>query len=414
MANSLITDQKIALAAIPLWKNTNAMLAMVNQEYTSEFARTGAKAGQSIRIRKPVDYPVQSGPTTTVSDTIELNTTLTVATQKNVSMSFSSADRELAIGEFTGMFIRPAVNNLAGAVAGDLMAGAEGGSAAFASKNDPTTGALITPDMFTWLAAGAAIDLNSVPTPEKVAITHPMSMAASVSTFSNLFNSQSKIGAQYDNGYITHALGFDWANDQTVRIHTTGTLATSPTWVAGKGFSFGTVNGASQTGSTLTVTTTTGTLKQGDMIRIAGVNAVNRINKTDTGSLQTFTVTADVASGATSIPIYPAITPGSGVAYQTVTASPANSAVIYSATGPSSQYRKNLVFHPKAITLAMVDLASDLAGAQQSRANLDGVSMRVASQWAFLTDQNPTRLDILYGLAFLMPEWVATVADPVS
>jgi hypothetical protein len=413
VANSLITDQKIALAAIPLWKNTNALLNMVNQEYSSEFARTGAKAGQSIRIRKPVDYPVQTGPTTVVSDTIELNTTLTVATQKNVSMSFSSADRELSIDNFTDMFIRPAVNNLAGAVAGDLMMGAEGGSAVFAGKFD-TNGVLQTPDMYTWLAAGAGIDLNSVPTPQKVAITHPFSMAASVSTFSNLFNSQSRIGQQYENGYITHALGFDWANDQTVRIHTTGTLAASgSTWTAGKGWSFGTVNGANQTGNTLTVTALTGTLKQGDIIRVDGVNAVNRINKNDTGSLQTFTVTADVASGATSIPIYPAITPGSGVAYQTVTASPANSAVIYSVTKASAQYRKNLVFHPKAITLAMVDLASDLAGAQQSRANLDGVSMRVASQYAFLTDQNPTRLDILYGLAFLMPEWIATVADPV-
>jgi hypothetical protein len=163
--------------------------------------------------------------------------------------------------------------------------------------------------------------------------------------------------------------------------------------------------------------TGTGTaLKKGDIIRIAGVNAVNRITKADTGLLQTFVVTADVASGATSIPIYPALTPsnaGVPVPYQTVVSSPAASAVIYCVTAASVQYRKNLVFNPQAVTLAMIDLEGDLAGANVSRQTQDGISMRVASQWIFTTDQNPTRLDVLYGMAVLMPEWITTVADPV-
>jgi hypothetical protein len=40
------------------------------------------------------------------------------------------------------------------------------------------------------------------------------------------------------------------------------------------------------------------------------VNAVNRVTKQTTGTLRQFVVTADVATGATSIPIYPAIVPG--------------------------------------------------------------------------------------------------------
>lgn len=59
--------------------------------------------------------------------------------------------------------------------------------------------------------------------------------------------------------------------DQTVRAHTNGALAQSSA----------TVNGASQTGLTLTVNALANTLKAGDIITIAGVNAVNRLTRQD-------------------------------------------------------------------------------------------------------------------------------------
>ena len=63
----------------------------------------------------------------------------------------------------------------------------------------------------------------------------------------------------------------------------------------------GSVSGASQTGSTLTVTACTSTgataLKQGDIIKLPGLNHI-------------FDVTADVAQNATSIPISPPVFTG--------------------------------------------------------------------------------------------------------
>jgi hypothetical protein len=55
------------------------------------------------------------------------------------------------------------------------------------------------------------------------------------------------------------------------------------------------------------------------------------VTKATTGQLRQFVVTANVASGATSIPIYPAIiasSGGSAVQYQTVVNAPANAAAI--------------------------------------------------------------------------------------
>lgn len=65
-----------------------------------------------------------------------------------------------------------------------------------------------------------------------------------------------------------------------------GTISGSPT-----------VNGGSQTGSTINTSSISGTLKQGDIIKFANIDIV-------------YDVTADVSNGATSIPISPPIFTG--------------------------------------------------------------------------------------------------------
>lgn len=421
MSNQLITNQMIAVESIRLWHNENAFLNNVNGQYSDEFARAGAKAGQSIRIRAPVDYIIRTGPTAVVQDTIEPIVNLTVASQAGVDMSFSSVDRTMTIDKFSERYIRPAINVTAGYVAVSLMQGAEGGAAGWAANINDSTGAMSAPVAATWLKAKADLTKASPPTSDRKIVMDPVTEANTVSTLSGLFNSQPRIAKQYESGSMMQALGFDWMSDVTTLIHTTGTLATSPTWVPApvSGWSFGTLNGANQgltATSTLTVTALTGTLKMGDIICIAGVQGVNRITKQPTGSLRNFTVTADVASGATSIPIAPPLLgpAGGGVLQpqQTVNAVPATSAVIYSRAAASSIYRKNLAYHPDAITLAMVDLVEP-PNVEVSRRSQDTVSVRVLTQYQGTSDQLLTRLDILFGQAYLRPEWIEIVPDPV-
>jgi hypothetical protein len=97
---------------------------------------------------------------------------------------------------------------------------------------------------------------------------------------------------------------------------------------------------------------------------------------------------------------------------QTVNAIPATNAVIYSRAPASSIYRKNLAYHPDAITLAMVDLVEP-PNVEVSRRSQDTVSVRVLTQYQGTSDQLLTRLDILFGLAYLRPEWIVVVPDPV-
>lgn len=401
VANSLLTINMITREAVRLWKNSNAFLQNIDMQYDDSFAKTGAKIGTALRIRLPNDYTVRTGAAASVQDTAETSTTLVLATQKGVDVSFSSLDRTMSLDDYSERVLAPAINNLAGAIAADIMSGTEGGVANLVSNVDGS-GAIISPVAGTYLNAGASLDTNSAPLGERKVVNDPFTQARVVATLSGLFNPVPDIARQYKTGMMQQALGFDWLMDQTVIKHTSGT------------FSAGTVNGANQTGLTITVNAITGTLAQGDIITFAGVHQVNRITKTTTGNLRQFVLTAPAASGATSLSIYPAITPAVGgqtVQYQTVDVSPANAATILLATPANVTYRKNIVYAPQAVTMATADLELPRGVHEAAREAFDGVSMRMVTAYNVSTDQFITRLDILYGYLFVRPEWAVVVAD---
>jgi len=402
VANTLLTINMITREAVRLWKNTNSFIQHIDTQYDDQFANVGAKIGQSLRIRLPNDYTVRTGPVAQPQDTTETNTTLTLATQKGVDVSFNSVERTMSLDDYSKRVLAPAVNNLVGAVAADIMGGVEGGVSNLVGNFD-SGGNLLRPTLETWLQAKALLSIRSAPTDSRKFILDPVTMARTVQNLSGLLNPATEISEQYRRGEVYNAIGFDWFEDQTVIKHTTGAYTGTMT-----------VNGAGQTGNTITTNALGGPLKQGDIITFAGVNAVNRITKVSTGSLQQFVVTADAATGATSISIYPAIVPPSGTApvqYQTVTASPGNSAAIGILTLASSVYRKNIAFVPEAVTMATADLELPKNMQESARERMDGVSLRMVTGFDIKSDQFITRLDILYGYVWVRPEWAVVVAD---
>ena len=405
MANSLLTINMITREAVRLWKNSNAFLQNVDMQYDESFAVVGAKIGSTLRIRLPNDFTVTTGPALSVQDTAEQSTTLVLATQKHVDVAYSTADRTLSLDDYSRRVLAPMINNLAGAVAVDIMSGSEGGICNIVAAQD-TGYNILSPIASTYLNAGAQLDLNSAPIADRKIVNSPTTEARVVASLAGLLNPASQISRQYVTGRMYDALGFVWMKDQTVIAHTSGTLPQGSA----------TVNGAGQTGLSLTVNALSYTLNQGDIITIAGVYQVNRITKQSTGRLRQFVVTANVASGATSIPIYPAIVPsasGIQVQYQTVTTSPANGAAVNPALGlaPSITYQKNFAFTPEAVTLTTADLEMPHNVHEAARESFDGVSMRMVTDYFIGTDQLITRLDVLYGYLWIRPEWAVVICD---
>lgn len=409
MSNSLLTINMITREAVELFRNSNAFLMNIDRQFDPEFGRAGMKIGQSLRIRLPNDYTVRNGPALQTQDTSEQNTTLTVATQKGVDLSFSTVERTMSLQDYSERVLGPAINNLCGSIAADVMTGAEA-ICNYTSNVDGSNNTL-NPTSKTWLGAGAILDLNSAPMSRRMVIDDPVTDANTVSSLSGLFNPSTRISSQYESGAMKNALGFDWARDQTVIKHTAGT------------FTAGTVNLGGQTGSTINVNAITGTLAKGDIITFAGVFAVNRVTKVSTGQLRQFAVTVAAASGATSLQIYPAIVPGTSsynsqtgdgaVQYQTVTASPINTAAISLVQKAGETTRKNIVLAPEAVTIAYAELEMPRGVHEVARVTDDNISIRILTDYIPTTDQMVTRLDVLYGYTWVRPEWGCNVMDSI-
>jgi hypothetical protein len=386
----------------------------MDTQYDGSFAIDGAKIGQSLRIRLPNDYVVTDGPAMQLQTTTEQFTTLLITSQKNVAVPFTTAERTMSIDDYSEIVMQPMINNLAGKVAATVMLASEGGVCNFVSNVDGG-GNIISPTSEQFLLGNAKLDdAGSDPMSRRV-VNDPTTDARTTVSLQGLLNPTPEISAQFRTGMMKSGLGYErWFRDQTVIKHTSGTYN-----------SLGTVNGGNQVtvpaGGPITVNAITGTLKKGDIITFAGVNQVNRTTKQSLGTLEQFVLTADAASGAVSLSIYPGLIPsGTGVAggpdvqYQTVDASPLNGALIVMASKSGEVYRKSIAFVQKAVTMATADLVLPRKAVEEAaRAEWDGISMRILTDYLPNSDQLATRVDVLFGQLYIRPEWLCIVADKI-
>lgn len=418
MANNILTPSMITRYSIRMFLNTNYFIQNVSRQFEDQFGIEGAKIGAQLRIRYANQYTVTDGPGISIQDTTETQFLLAVATQRHVDVAFTSAETTLDIDDYMERIVLPRVNALAGNVAIQIMANTATAVRNITANVDANNNILPVNDG-PFALARAILEENSAPNfgeqgMRKVVLA-PRSDTRVQLALRGLLNPVESISRQYNSGMMYEALQFRWFEDQSVVSHTTGTLTT------------GTVNGANQTGNTLTVNALGGTINAGDIITIAGVNAVNRVNYQSLGTLSQFVVTAAAAAGATTISIYPAIIPpASNVPYaglpytaqqyQTVTASPANNATITPFANASVTYRENLAYAPDAITMVVAPLwmpPNEKGVIAAARHNYDMLSMRSLVCYEPTTDQPIDRLDILFGSAVPRPEWIVQVADSI-
>lgn len=409
MPNSLLTIDMITAEAVRLFKNSNLFIQNMDTQYDPAFAVDGAKIGSTLRIRLPNDYIVTSGPAMQLQNTTEQYTTLTVDSQFNVAVPFTTAERTMSIDNYSEIILAPMINNLAGSVAQNVMDGCETGVCNFVSNVDGN-GNIISPDSEQFLLANAILDNQSSDPMTRRVVDDPISDARMTKSLQGLLNPATELSAQYRTGQMKSGLGYEkWFRDQTIIKHTSGTYDSdnAPS----------TIDGADQTGTTIDISATNGTFTAGDIVTFEGVNEVNRVTKRNQGTLRQFVILEDVLAGGTELSIYPALTPavdGVSVQYQTVTESPANGADVLMVTKSGEVYRKNLAYVQKAVTLATADLVMPTKAVQEcARANYDGISMRILTDYLPGSDQLATRIDVLFGKEYIRPEWLCVVADKI-
>ena len=403
----------ITREAIELFVNTNAFIKNLDRQYDDDFGKKGAKIGSQLRIRLPNDYTVRHGPAVSIQDTAEQQTVLTLATQDGVDVSFSTADLLLSLDDFSERIMLPMMNNLAGDVASTIMGNSANTIPNMAGNFDAANN-ILTPVSGTYLDAQATLSINSTPQSSQKIINNPRTEARVVSSLTGLLNPTTAISDQYYEGIMYKALGATWFSDQTVLNFTTGTYNNAATVVGGS---------VSTAGTQFTTGAIVGTVAVGDIITLANVNAVNRVTKATTGELRQFVVTVAMVANATVWNVYPAIVAsttgllgGPTQQYQTVDTLPINGAAVLLVTtvvaGTAVTYRKNFRYAPQAITMATGDLPLP-ANKVVARHKYDNVSMRAITDYMIGTDQEITRLDVLFGSLVIRPEWMCVVPDRV-
>ncbi len=384
MANTLLTPTAVTRRALAILHQKLNFVGKVNRQYDDSFAVSGAKIGDSLRIRLPNKYTVTSGATLSAQDTTEKSVTLEVSNQKHVGMSFTSKELTMDIDDFSSRIIEPAMSVLAADVEADAFNMTADvynlvgdGSSAITAKSALQMNQKITDDLSPY--SNRCLNLN---TSDNVNL---------VDALKGLFNPNANISRQYREGMVANQfVGFAEVYENT--LHQRQTIG------AGSGYL---IQGASQTGSTITVDTGTGALSKGQVFTIAGVNRVHPETKVDLGVLQQFVVTADYGGGAGSIAIAPEIIITGG--YQTVSGSPADNAAL-TFTGSAGTTNTSLGFHRDAFTFATADLVLPDGVDFAAREVYDGISLRLIRQYDINDDTFPARVDVLYGYKSMRPE----------
>jgi len=398
MANTLATPSWVTKEVARGFLNKLVFLAHVNRTYDDQYVQSGAKVGNTVNARLPQRFTVTDGQALQLQNLYDQTVPITLTNQKNVAFGYSSAQATTELDNIRTRYVTPGAEALANAA--EVLAFDNVYADIYSSVGTPGTTPSAT---LTYLQAGVKLTDLSTPLMGRVGMLDPLAMSTLANTTSSLFNPSAVVSENYTEGQFGRKqLGVDgWYQDPVRPTHTTGTFTASTPLV----------NGASQTGSTISTdgwASGAATLNKGDVFTIAGVNSVNPLSYSDNGRLQQFVVTATTsdASGAmATLPISPSIITSG--ALQTVSASPANNAVITvlgataaaSGTLATTTSPQSFVYHPDAFAFVMADLMKPGAGAESTtvRSKSLGFSIRMVEQYQIGTDQNPSRLDILIG-----------------
>jgi hypothetical protein len=394
MANTLLTPTIITRESLRILHQRLNFIGTIERQYDDQFAKTGAKIGQNLTIRKPNQYTVRTGQVMTIQDTTEQSVVLTVSTIKGVDMQFDGRDLTLTIDRFSDRYIAPAMTVLASAIEADALNMVRDVAAEAAPS--PITGPLTSSVV---LNGRKRLSDALVPQEPRTALLPTQMTVDLVSSLQPLFNAPGELTTQYKEGSMGRFAGFDFYENTLLGKFASGTETAAGTI---------TVSGSNQTGSAITVTNGSAkTLSQGDVISFVGCNRVHPETKADTGVLMQFTVTSAVGTGGTTINISPAIvTTGP---QQNVTASPTTGQAITKIGGAGGVMDMGVLYHKEAFAFATADLVMPQNQHFAAREVQDGISMRIWTGTDIINNLFPTRIDVLYGYKTIRPEMACRI-----
>lgn len=396
MANTLVTPEWVTFEVARYFVNSLRGVAQFNRTYSDEYVQSGAKVGDTVKVRLPQQFEASEGEGLVLQNLYDRTVNVVLNRRRHVGFGWSSAQATTDIDDIRKRYVMPAAETLASTYdrvsMGDVYQSVYN---AVGTLGTTPNAALTYSQARVRILDGAGPDMGLV------AVLDPWSDATIAASTATMFHPQRQIAENWTKGqFASDQLGIaKWFSDQNIPRFTSGACAAASTPL---------VNGANQTGSSI-VTDGWGAASapvKGDIVTFAGVYQVNPLSKESTGRLHQFVLTATPTAGTDiTLSISPSIVTSG--ALQNVTAGPADNATVTywsmaaGGTQAATVSPQNLVFHPDAFASVMADLVMPNGGANGSRVNSKqiNVAMRYVEQFQITTDQNLNRLDILFGSA---------------
>lgn len=363
----------------------------------------GYQSGQTIQIAKPARFIMNSGAdiTAQIQDVVEEKQALTLSSQRNVALNFTSAEiaTDFGLKQWMKRVVDPAMTTLANGIEGEVLTTVKN-----ATYNIVGTPGSTVFDTDTMMSATQKLDENLTPMDDnRFALLNPFANRSAVNARKGLFQASDEIASQYKNGYIGQADGFTYIRNSLLPIQLNGTASGAHT-----------VTTTSVTGATTLAVTGTGTqtITAGTVFTVAGVFAVHPITKATMPNLQQFVVTANATAvaGAYTLSVSPTIYGPTSGSLQNVSQLPTSTSAVTFLTGSAStSYVQNMTYHTSAVRFVSAPLVMPDGLDMAAQETADGITVRVIRDYLPLTDKMIMRLDVLYGVAVVRPEWITRV-----
>lgn len=392
MANTILTPVMITRRALSILHQKLNFVGSINRQYDDSFAKTGAKIGDSLKIRLPNQYTVRTGANLSTQDTTETSTTLQVATQKGVDTTFSSAELTLSLDDFAERILEPAMSVLAANIEADAMSMYKDVYNQINNQGSAMT-------LSRALTARKKLVDALAPLDNRTCNLNSQDNVDLVTDTKGLFQDSTQVAKQYKEGYMGRSAGFDFMENTLWPSHARGDANASYVCNTSTGITSGT--------ATITLSAGSGTIKQGDIFTIAGVYRVHPETKAVTSELQQFVATAD---GTTSVAVSPTPVTSGALQNISITSAGAGKAVVIAGTA-STSHGISMAYHKDAFAFATADLVLPQGVDFAAREVFDGISLRIVRQYSISTDALPTRIDCLYGYKAIRPQLACRLAN---
>jgi hypothetical protein len=323
---------------------------VVSRTYETDF---GAKnKGDSIDVEVPVRLVTKEGSKTILQTITTETKPFTVNNEWHVAYAIKSTDRTLNKQAFYQRYLKPAAVALSEQISKSIRDQA--------SKFSMHAGTAGTTPASTDVISDMAkrMTKNGVPLTERFLVLDPDAYY-DIQKGEKTISPEDLVRQFIVNGTLPQIKGFTPFLSNLITTHTASAWTNYV------------VDGADQTGKTLTIKTGTIALNAGDLFSIASVNAVNPQAGESLGFVREFVLLEDYEGGGGDITIDPPL--NATAPYATVSALPADAAVIT----PIATHVKNMALHKEAIQFAMVDIMSPESTPLKSMVSQDGFSLAV-------------------------------------